>query len=93
MAIRHEGIDKEYILQYHKCTDEDYAEFYPVQKSSEAFLKAMREDPNRGMLCIDWTDDFPFELVGTLNDSTYARFQAILVPCNYVHTRDGSEGD
>ena len=27
------------ILPYHKCTDEDYNEFYPVQKSSRVLLK------------------------------------------------------
>ena len=80
-------------MNYHKCTDEDYAEFYPVQKSSENFLKKIREDPDRGLFCIDWTDKVPFELVGTLNDSTYARFAAVLVPCNYIHSRYGYTGD
>ena len=38
MSIRKDGKDQEFVINYHKCTDEDYAEFYPVQKSSENFL-------------------------------------------------------
>ena len=36
------------------CTDEDYDKFYPVKESNANKLKLIREDPNRGMLCLDW---------------------------------------
>ena len=52
------------MLNYHKCTDEDYAEFYPVKNSSDQLLKDVRNNPNRGFLCVDWTDDDYLEFVG-----------------------------
>ena len=52
------------MLPYHPCTDEDYAEFYPVENSSSKLLRDVRSNPDRGFLCVDWTDDDPMEFVG-----------------------------
>ena len=59
----------------------------------------MREDPDRGMLCIDWDGEEgamqsePIEITGQENDDDYARLEVVLVPCNYVHTQLGYSGD
>ena len=47
----------EKVLPYRKCTEDDYAEFYTVATKSAPALKNIREDPKRGLYCIDWTDD------------------------------------
>ena len=38
------------------------------------------------MICIDWNDDFPIELLGREQDDDYTRLELIFVPCNYIHT-------
>ena len=46
------------------------------------------------MFCLDWNDDTPFELVGEkVADDDYARLEVIFVPCNYLHTQLGYDGD
>ena len=52
------GTDYEELVPYHKCTDADYAGFYPVAKNSESPLKAIREDPKKNLLCLDDYKDF-----------------------------------
>ena len=60
------------MLSYHKCTDEDYSEFYPVQKQSAATFKAIKNDPERGMLCIDWDNkDLPISIMGDEGEDNY----------------------
>ena len=76
----------ERILDYHNCTEDDYAEFYPVKKQSSKALSDIKADPDRGFMCLDWKDDDPFELVGTSIDKDYIRLEVNLLPCNYVHT-------
>ena len=44
-------------LPLQKCTDEDYADFYPTERTYKLKLQAMREDPNRGFYCADLGDD------------------------------------
>ena len=34
-----EGKEYEQILPYHRCTDKDYDDFFPIQKSSEVVLQ------------------------------------------------------
>ena len=34
-----EGKEYETILPYHRCTDKDYDDFFPIQKSSEVVLQ------------------------------------------------------
>ena len=52
------GTDFEEILPFHKCTDADYAEFYPIAKNSQQAIKDIRKDPKKGLFCLDeWTDD------------------------------------
>ena len=51
------------MLPFHKCTEKDYAEFYPVKDSSSKLLETVRNNPDRGLLCVDWTDN-PIEFVG-----------------------------
>ena len=57
-------------------------------------MQNLRGDPERGMLCIDWNDpEMPIIIKGDEYNDDYQRFEAVLVPCNYVHTELGYEGD
>ena len=35
----------------------------------------MREDPSRGMNCVDWKDDDPLEIIGDEGDTDYNKFK------------------
>ena len=57
--ITHKDGDRsEKILNYHKCTQEDWNDFYPTAESSQVQFDNIRNDENRGFNCLDWTDDF-----------------------------------
>ena len=45
------------------------------------------------MFCIDWNDDDPYEIKGYEFDDTYTNLDIVMVPCNYIHTMHGYEGD
>ena len=45
------------------------------------------------MYCVDWKDDEPYELFGTIEEDDYQRFDVILAPCNYLHTQLDYQGD
>ena len=49
-------------------------------------MKKIRDDPDRGMYCIDWNDDDPIEMIGNETDDDYARLEVVFAPCNYLHT-------
>ena len=61
-----------HILPYHKCTEEDYAEFYPIRSAQKATLESIQEDADRGFFCFDWNDEEPLEIFGdTENNSDH----------------------
>ena len=86
MYGKRNGVWWQELLPYHVCTEEDYAEFYPAEINSIDKLKSIKEDPKRGMLCIDWNDERPFMIGGRENDIDYSRLDIVLTPCNYLHT-------
>ena len=45
------------------------------------------------MFCIDWNDDEPYNIKGYEFDDTYTHLDIVMVPCNYIHTMYGYEGD
>ena len=61
-----------HILPYHKCTEEDYAEFYPIRSGQESQLKDIQEDADRDFFCFDWDDENPLYIFGdTENNSDH----------------------
>ena len=72
-------------LNYHKCTDEDFDQFYPIMKTAEKQFQKMREDPIRGFLCLDWGREHDdYEIFGNeVHDEEYSRLEVILTSCNY----------
>ena len=66
----------------HMCTDEDYAEFYPISEVSDTNLKEIRNDPERGFYCPDWNAEDDYEIYGQEIDDDYKRLEVIFMPCN-----------
>ena len=62
-----DGIPYNRHLTPHICTDEDYAEFYPIEDASAGMLSEIRRDPKRGFYCLDWDESDPFEAYGDEN--------------------------
>ena len=54
---KNKGENYEQVLDYHKCTDEDYAKFNPIHHSSENLFSKIRENDKRGLICIDYPDN------------------------------------
>ena len=44
----------------------------------------MKEDPERGFFCLDYSDDL--KIFGNENTSDYQRIEIILMPCNSKKT-------
>ena len=51
-----EGVEFEEIVPYHRCNDEDWAKFPPAADNSADSIETIKEDPNRGMYCLDWEE-------------------------------------
>ena len=57
---------KEKIIPFHDCTDEDYAQFYPLRDDLKDGFDNIREHPEYyGLKCIDWDDSDPVQLFGS----------------------------
>ena len=54
------GTEYEELLPFHKCTDDDYAGFYPPAKNSVDDVKEIRSDPTKNIFCLD---EYPDDLV------------------------------
>ena len=51
----------------------------------------MKRDEQRGMFCIDWTDDL--EIYGEEQNPEFQKLEFLFLPCNYIHQIDGYTGD
>lgn len=76
-------------LSAHLCTEEDYANFYPIQDAYSKTLDEIKSDPERGFYCLDWSVEEQFLLFGTENDDEYQRFELVLLPCNSLYSDVG----
>ena len=45
------------------------------------------------MVCLDWKDNDPYELIGFEFDDEATYIDIVLVPCNYIHTLGGYSED
>ena len=77
-----ENYREERFVPYHKCTEEDYAQFYPVVEDSEKRVNDIRTDETRGFYCIDWEkEDLT---LGISKTGAVNYLDIMLVPCNYM---------
>ena len=80
---RRNGKNFEQQLPFHKCTDEDWDLFPPASKDSFDAWTEIKDDPNRGMFCIDW--DGERVIYGNERNENNLRMDIVFVPCNYLH--------
>lgn len=85
------GVEFERILPFHKCTEDDWDMFPPPSKSFKDVMTLIKTDPERGMFCIDPTEEL--HIYGNEKSYNYQRLELIITPCNYLHTHLGYEGD
>ena len=94
MYGRKDGKNYEKFIDFHVCTDDDYALFSPPAPESESMLESMKTREGRGLYCMDWdalADDI--EIWSVSEDDNYQRWEFVLLPCNYVHAEFGDVGD
>ena len=81
----------ENMIGLHKCTKEDFVDFYPIREGAEdEFENETKITEKTGMFCFDeWNDDL--RIGGQLGTHDYSAVEFILLPCNYVHAQFGEE--
>ena len=77
-----ESYEEDRFLSYHRCTDHDYAQFYPVSPDSKALFDEIRTDEKRGFYCIDDWEIENLEL-GLTKYNHISLIDIIVAPCNY----------
>ena len=48
-----DGVAYDRMLDFHVCTEEEYAQFAPPDAGSESLMKMFRTDPKNSLYCID----------------------------------------
>lgn len=86
-----DGEEYETILNFHECKSSDWDQFPPPAEASRSQFESIRDDPNRGMYCIDWDEDI--QIYGNEKDKQHQRIEIVMAPCNYLHQHLGYEGD
>mgnify|MGYP001626803454 CR=1 FL=1 len=56
-------------------------------------MKDIKENPDRGMYCLDEAEMEGKEIYGNENNENYGILSLLLFPCNYVHTEYGYTED
>ena len=74
------------------CRDEDYEKFYPVDIKSTKKLDAIRNSPNRGMMCLDWENE-GLDLYGSEASGTFSEIDIMIIPYNARITPLGAKDD
>ena len=82
------------LLDFHKCTEEELAEFPNPTADTRWTLNKIRNDPKRGLHCLNWDQlDDELDIFGI---NTYDDFQYMdidLVPCQMMHYWGGVTND
>ncbi len=80
-------------MNLHKCTDKDWNEFDEPARGMEDQVLAVKNDPDRGMYCLDQDQMEGLEIYGDEKNKEHARLELFLLPCNYLHTDWGYTED
>ena len=73
----------------HKCTEEDYSRFYPVEQRSSSLLNKYKTKDNMQLFCLDLDKLYDLPLFGTQAVKTFGSLQFMAVPCNMRLTHIG----
>lgn len=85
MYYKTDGRAHEKILSLHKCTDKDWSEFDEPARGMQDQLDNIKNDPERGMYCLDKDEMEGREIYGDEKNQNHARVELFLLPCNYLH--------
>ena len=90
-----DGVPFEKILPFHRCEESDWALFAPPAKGHKDRIDLIKENPKRGMFCLDWEPDelMDLELYGDENNKNFMKLEVLFLPCNYLHTYFGYTDD
>ena len=89
MSNPDENYKEDRYLPYHRCTEEDYAQFYPVSADSQALFADIRADEKRGFYCIDAWEEEDLEL-GLTQYNHASLIDIIVAPCNLIEPTEQS---
>ena len=94
MIGKKDGVDYETAIPFHRCTDEDWEQFPKPAAASEGSINQIRANPNRGMMCLDWSNgDEDYFVYGREVDIQYQRIDVVMTPCNFIYTLNGIKDD
>ena len=84
-GVREDGELHEVALDYHICTDEDFAQMSPPTTDALTTLNHIKESEQRNLYCFDW-DKLGDELGvwGVADFTAYRYIEMILTPCNML---------
>ena len=88
-----DGETHEKILSLHKCTEEDWSEFPEPARGMEDQFADVKDNPDRGMYCLDTDEMEGLEIYGDEKNQQYSRLEVVLLPCNYLHVHLGYTED
>ena len=82
IAGRTDGKIFEQILDFHKCTDDDFKGFAPPTPDAARTLKKIQDDPKRALFCIDWDKlGDEMDIYGVSHYTDFRFIDMELVPC------------
>ena len=55
-TLKEDGILKNKFLDTHQCTEEDFADFYPLKESDDETFEALTSN-GVNFQCLNWTDE------------------------------------
>ena len=77
------------MIPHHECTEEDWKQFAPTAADSIDGFKQIKEGPNRGFFCLDWSEDLI--VYGNERSRNYQVIEILVLPCNYLHVNENDE--
>lgn len=81
LTTKADGVLTSLLVPFHDCTEEDYAQFYPVNEQSRIPLKAVQERVGRGLYCVD--KDIDLNVYGK-SPGDYQFVEILFLPCNVI---------
>ena len=88
-----DGVESETVIPFDFCTPEQLARFPEPAKDVQEKLDGIKDDPNRGLYCLDDEAMKGVEIYGDETNSEHSRIEVLLLPCNYLDTNTGYTGD
>ena len=86
-----DGVKKRSEIPMRTCTDDDYEEYYPVEKSSKNRLDSLKA--KKALICLDFDENMKTEIKGAESQGEFAIIDVMIVPCAVKLTNWGGRED